>query len=107
RSIKRAVVCEAEIDAMTWQSAGLYGIAVGGARLNEYQADLILTSGIEELILGGDNDSQGMKFNDRGDKLVRGKVKISRIAYTTFNGEKEAKELGGKGRHDGEMIEKQ
>ena len=106
RSIKRAVVCEAEIDAMTWQSAGLYGIAIGGARLNEYQADLIISSGIEELILGGDNDSQGMKFNDRVAKLLEGKVKISRIDYTTFKGKKDANELGVKGIKEVKIIEK-
>lgn len=106
RSIKRAVVCEAEIDAMTWQSIGVYGLAIGGARMNEYQADLIVASGIEEIILGGDNDSQGRKFNDLVEKLLDGKVNIKRIDYSTFHGCKDANELGTQRLKEVKIFEK-
>ncbi|UBH21932.1 toprim domain-containing protein [Macrococcus armenti] len=94
RGIKRAVICEAEIDAMTWQSAGIMAIAIGGARLNEYQADMIVMSGLEEIIVAGDNDRQGHKFNDKCVDLLRNKIELYRINYSDMEGAKDVNELG-------------
>lgn len=77
RRIKRAVLCEAEFDAMTWQSAGLFGLAVGGASLTQRQADIIKRSAIEELVLGGDNDAAGAKFNAEIRRLLGDYVRLS------------------------------
>ncbi|RPF54780.1 toprim domain-containing protein [Abyssicoccus albus] len=81
--IKRIVVCEAEIDAMTWQSSGTMAVAVGGSAFNRIQADLIVASGVEEVILGGDFDAKGRLLNERVYELLRNKVNdIYRVQIT-------------------------
>ena len=97
RGITRVVVCEAEIDAMTWQSMGTYAIAVGGVSFNKYQADKIISSGIQEVILGGDNDKAGQRFNESVSSLLGNYVDICEIDYESFNGKKDANELGPEG----------
>lgn len=89
-----AIICEAEIDAMTWQSIGQFAIAVGGARFNEYQKDLILMSGITTIILAGDNDSKGMDFNKQVYKLLNGLVDLKIINYDDLHGYKDVNDLG-------------
>lgn len=97
RGITRVVLCEAEIDAMTWQSIGTYAIAVGGVGFNRYQADKIISSGIREVILGGDNDKAGQRFNDTVRRLLGNYVDICEIDYESFNGKKDANEIGPEG----------
>lgn len=63
RRIEEAVICEAEIDAMTWMSMGVPAIAVGGANLSEKQASIIKRSPLKRLTVCPDND-------EAGDKLV-------------------------------------
>ncbi|MEX5935921.1 toprim domain-containing protein [Mammaliicoccus sciuri] len=95
RGIKRIVICEAEIDAMTWQSAGIFGVAVGGASLNDYQADLIVASGVEEVILGGDFDESGARFNRIVENKLRNKIPTIKNIRNNFNNQfKDANELG-------------
>lgn len=94
KGIEVAVICEAEIDAMTWQSAGRYAIAVGGSSFNEVQADQILSSGLSKVVVVGDNDSQGRKFNSKVERLLSGKVELYKIDYSQFNGKKDANDLG-------------
>lgn len=88
RGIKRMVICEAEIDAMTWQSAGIFAVAVGGSTLNDFQADLIIGSGVEEIILGGDFDDAGERFNGIVESKLRDYIpniqKIQKIPDKTF-----------------------
>jgi DNA primase len=59
---KTAVICEAEIDAMSWMEAGYSAVAVGGASFNSWKRDVILRSPIEELIIATDNDKAGGKL---------------------------------------------
>lgn len=94
RGITNIVICEAEIDAMTWQSAGIYAVAVGGVSFNERQADMIIQSGVRSVILGGDNDKAGERFNQRVSELLSGKVRIKEIDYSTFRNKKDANDLG-------------
>lgn len=94
RGIKRVAIVEAEIDALTFQSAGVYAIAIGGARINERQADQIIASGVEEVILAGDNDLQGRKFNDKVERMLGGYVELKKIDYSKFEGCKDVNELG-------------
>lgn len=96
RGITKVVVCEAEIDAMTWQSIGVYAIAVGGVSMNSYQADLIVASGVKDVILGGDNDKAGKRFNERVGDLLRYSTNLYDIDYRSFNGMKDANEIGPK-----------
>ena len=79
--IDTAVICEAEIDAMSWASVGVYGIATGGSHMTRTQADIIKRSSIRKLILGGDNDAQGRRFNAEVERLLRGSVELLTINY--------------------------
>jgi hypothetical protein len=89
---KRAALCEAEIDAMTWTASGLaYGIATGGVTFTDEQADLIRRSPIAELILAGDNDKAGRKFNEAVRQKLSGYVRLYEVDY---GGAKDANEVG-------------
>lgn len=94
RGIKRAFIVEAEVDALTIQSAGVYAIAIGGARFNDMQAQQIISSGLEEVILCGDNDAQGRKFNELVADRLRGYVDLKEVSYNSFKGCKDVNELG-------------
>lgn len=76
-----AVICEAEIDAMSWATVGVYGIATGGSHMTRTQADIIKRSSIRKLILGGDNDAQGRRFNAEVERLLKGNVELLTINY--------------------------
>lgn len=74
------VVCEAEIDAMSWMEAGYSAVAVGGASFNGMKRDVILRSPIEELIIATDNDKAGGKLRREIETAMQGHVRI-RQAY--------------------------
>ena len=97
RGITRAVLCEAEVDAMTWMSAGIFAIAIGGARLNDKQADMILSSGLTEILLGGDNDVAGRRFNEIVADKLRNKVELYDINYGMYSQYKDANDIGVEG----------
>ena len=75
------VVCEAEIDALSWWTAGIPAVATGGAHLSRTQADKLRTLGAYQYVLAGDNDDQGEMFNNIVYKALRGYGKISMIRY--------------------------
>lgn len=62
RKAKRVYICESEIDALTLWTYGLYAIAVGGSSLSDNQKQIILSAGIEELVIATDNDIVGKRF---------------------------------------------
>ena len=72
-------------------------MAIGGARFNEHQADLIIASGVKEVILAGDNDLKGRQFNDKVAKLLRGYVELLAMDYSKYDGCKDVNELGTEG----------
>ena len=74
------VICEAEIDALSWQTAGVAAIAVGGASFNGWKRDLIIRAPIEELIIATDNDKAGGKLRREIEEMMRGHVRV-RQAY--------------------------
>lgn len=81
---RTAALCEAPIDALSWTEATrgeVIGVAVGGVTISQEQADLIKRSPIEELILAGDNDKAGAKFNSEIERKLRGHVRLVRIDY--------------------------
>lgn len=59
RKIKRAVIVEAPIDAMTVMTAGFAAVAVGGTAFSAAKRDLIIRSPIEEITIIRDNDGPG------------------------------------------------
>ncbi|MBW3113541.1 toprim domain-containing protein [Bacillus sp. MCCB 382] len=91
RRAKRAVLAEAEIDAMSWREAGFEAIACGGAEWSQAKRDLILRSPIEELIIATDNDKAGEKLRRAVESSLIGKVAI-RHARITEGGCKDANE---------------
>lgn len=64
KKAKRVYICESEIDALTLWSHGYPAIAVGGSSLSENQKQILLTSGIEELVVSTDNDTVGNRFKE-------------------------------------------
>jgi DNA primase len=80
RAEATTVICEAEIDAMSWMEAGYAAVAVGGASFNGWKRDLILRSPIEELIIATDNDKAGGKLRNEIETAMKGYVRV-RQAY--------------------------
>lgn len=59
------IVCEAEIDALSWRTAGFNAVAVGGVAFTTLQADILRRMPFKRLLLAGDNDKAGQAFNAR------------------------------------------
>lgn len=85
-----AVLCEGEIDALSWRHAGISAIAIAGAYLSDSQAEIIKRSKIERLYIGGDNDEQGRKLNRQVVEELRGYVELYDVNY---NEEKDANDV--------------
>lgn len=85
------VICEAEIDALSWWTAGIPAIAVGGVAFSDKQADIVRRLPFETLLLAGDNDGAGQAFNER----IRRKMGGVRMAAVDWRGatEKDANEV--------------
>ncbi|MEK5395970.1 toprim domain-containing protein [Paenibacillus sp. FSL K6-2859] len=79
RCIKRAVITEAEIDAMTAASAGTFGLAVGGSEFTDEKAELLRRSPIEELLIAGDNDAAGEKLRWQIERKMRGYMRLYNV----------------------------
>ncbi|EDW22738.1 DNA primase [Bacillus pumilus] len=88
---KTAVLAEAEIDALSWRTAGYCGIATGGSKFSAEKADIIAQSSIEYLIVITDNDEAGKKLRKEVELKMRGKVRLAH-GYIT-EGYKDANEL--------------
>jgi 5S rRNA maturation endonuclease (ribonuclease M5) len=88
--IKSAVICEAEIDAMAWRSAGVPAIGTGGSTFNLQKADIIAQSPIEYLTVVTDNDKAGEKLRREIERYLSGKV---RLAHGYITEVKDADEL--------------
>lgn len=75
------IICEAEIDALSWAMAGFNAVAIGGAHISGKQTELIIREGFDRVYLAGDNDKQGVKFNEQMRKIFRGYAKLFEINY--------------------------
>jgi len=73
------LICEAEIDALSWRMAGYSAIATGGASFNEFKRDLILTSPITELLIATDNDKAGEKLRAEIASALQGRIKLRNV----------------------------
>lgn len=98
----RAVICEAEIDAMSFMTWGLPAIATGNSSFSETQADLIRRSPIKELVIGTDNDSQGLKLRAQIIAQLQGHVELFDVALPL--GYKDANEALQAGKTYGEIT---
>ncbi len=79
KKLKTVVVCEAEIDAMSWMSCGVPAIALGGTAVTKTQLDIIRRSPIERLIKAMDNDGPGEKMSRLLDAGLRGYLTIDSV----------------------------
>lgn len=79
-----AVLCEGEIDVMSWRTAGVPAIAVGSASISPSQVDAIMRSSLRELLLGGDNDEAGQRLNARAERVLLGKLRIKLVNYGRY-----------------------
>jgi 5S rRNA maturation endonuclease (ribonuclease M5) len=73
RRIKRVVIVEAEIDAMSVMVCGTMAIAVGGTAFTRSKAELIRRSPLEEIVILRDNDAAG--------RLLQRKILAELIGY--------------------------
>ncbi|QYG88298.1 toprim domain-containing protein [Bacillus atrophaeus] len=88
--LRHAVICEAEIDAMSWRSVGVPAIGTGGSAFNSKKADIIAQSPIEYLTVITDNDKAGEKLRAAIERYLNGKV---RLAHGYITEVKDANEL--------------
>lgn len=81
RNVKRAVIVEAPIDALTIMSAGVCGIATGGTAFGRAKRDLIVRSTLKEVIIIRDNDVAGREWQRKVVTELREHldVKISNV----------------------------
>lgn len=85
------IICEAEIDALSWRVAGFQAVALGGVVFTDYQADLLRRTPATCYIACGDNDKPGQIFNKKIiDKMPLCTTKV--ISYANVNG-KDANEI--------------
>lgn len=80
-NINTVAICESEINALSWQSVGVMGIALGGSSISDKQARLIRDSGVVNIVLSGDNDKVGIRLNNQ---IVQ-KLGKSRFKYYQVN----------------------
>lgn len=79
------VIVEGEIDAMSWWTIGVPSIALGTSHINSFQAELIKREGFKTVYLGGDNDDQGVRMNNRIINYLKGRMTIKNIDYKQEN----------------------
>lgn len=88
KSSEDLVICEAEIDALSWRTAGYNAVAVGGVAFSKVQEGILRRLPFKRLLLAGDNDAQGQSFNKRIYKAMNGRD----MALVTLEGAKDANE---------------
>lgn len=73
KSSENLVICEAEIDALSWRTAGYNAVAIGGVAFTKYQADILRRLPYKRLLVAGDNDKAGARFNAQVVRAMRGR----------------------------------
>lgn len=81
KKAKRVFLCESEIDALTLWTYGYTAIAVGGSSLSEKQKQIILSAGIEELVIATDNDTVGNRFRESLKQDFGGNLRILMFVF--------------------------
>ena len=74
-------VCEGEIDALSWATAGVAAVAVGGASISREQIDLLRRTSARTILLAGDNDEAGQRLNASVERALGGLVALERVDY--------------------------
>ena len=93
-----AVLCEGEIDALSWATAGIPAIACGGSSISNEQIDAIKRSPIRKLLVGGDNDPAGERLNKEIIRRLGGHVELYSVDYESYSDANEyLQACGGEG----------
>lgn len=76
------ILCEAEIDALSYRVAGYQALAIGGVAFSQAQADIIQRLPIGTLVIAGDNDKAGQRFNARAiERLRASNMRLALMQY--------------------------
>lgn len=78
-NLEVVVVCEAEIDAMSWYVCGMPAVALGGTAVTDKQLDLIRKSPVKAVYIAEDNDQSGRKMGETITEKMRGYVDVKHI----------------------------
>jgi DNA primase len=79
KQLKTVVVCEAEIDAMSWMTCGIPAVAFGNTAVTQAKLEMIRRSPIERIIKSMDNDGPGEKMSRLLDAGLRGYLAIDTV----------------------------
>lgn len=79
RELPEVVICEAEIDALTWMSVGKPAVAVGGASLSPRQLELLRKSPVERALICTDNDGAGEKLREQLAEGLSGYMRVGDV----------------------------
>lgn len=63
-------ICEAEIDALTVWENGYASVALGGSSISDRQAEMILQSGVQRVVIASDNDKAGKELSKKIKKKL-------------------------------------
>lgn len=74
-------VVESEIDAMYLWSNGIPAVALGRAGMNQRQAQLIINSPIESLVIATDNDKAGRRVAEHIKNVLGGILALSEVVF--------------------------
>ena len=72
---REVALVEAPIDALTFATADVPALAIGGASFNREKAEVIAMSPIESVIIVADNDKAGERWRKQAVELLRGRVR--------------------------------
>lgn len=64
KRLDTAVICEGEIDAMSYMTEGIPAIAIGGGTFSDKRKELIIKSPIKTLYISTDNDTVGLQLKE-------------------------------------------
>lgn len=81
---KTVVLTEAEIDAMSAMTAGYPAIAVGSANISPEQAEQIIRSPVERVIVASDNDDAGKELFRKVVSYLNGVVEIFAVEWGNY-----------------------
>lgn len=84
RRAKVVALCEGEVDAHSWECAGVSAVALGGSAFTRYKRDLIVASPIETLLLATDNDGVGERLREHIKNALPRTLKIIDVRSSTY-----------------------
>lgn len=94
-SVEEAGVCiiaEAEIDALSWRTAGFQAVATGHGAISAEQVDILLRLPVNRFITAGDNDLIGKRFNEQVKRVLGDKRIVAEIDWRGYS-EKDANDV--------------